>query len=152
MGRIKTIAGHFKKVVEKQPITIRQNRHELDENGVPKFAEDNVTPIMKVVEFEELIDVENVIWVDQVSIPFTPEEEAARDVEEEIHECEKLRPLPLTDRQEMDLLLEEGPEAVKAKRAEYQKSLEDFLNIYNPLIEKFQEKHLAVVEAAQRGN
>lgn len=149
MGRMRAIAGYFKDVVEKQKITISQNVHVRDDAGNLMFEEDKVTPIMKPMPVEMEADVKNIVWVDQQNIPFTPEEEAARDAEEELHEYEKLRPVPLTDRQEMDLLLESGPEAVKAKRAEYQRAMDEFMSGYYPLVEKVNERNNLVSLAAE---
>lgn len=149
MGRIKTIAGHFKEVMEEQPIKVMQNVHVLDEKGNLLFEEGGVKPLMKSIEVDAMVMVKNKIWIDQIDVPFTPEEEEARDAEEELHEIEKLMPLPLTDRQEMDLLLAEGPEAVKAKRAEHQKAMAEYQVIFEPAFEKAKEKNRIVREKSE---
>lgn len=150
MGRHSMKAGYFKEIVEKQKVTISQNVHVRDESGNLMFEEDKATPIMQPMAVEIDADVKNLVWVPQQEIAFTPEEEEARDAEEEMHEYEKLRPVALTDRQEMDLLLESGPEAVKASRAAHQKAMDEFLVGYTPLSEKVTEKQNAVAIAQER--
>src|SRR4051812_43633689 len=111
MARFKTTAGHFIEVIEKQSIKVKQNRHAEDEVGGLKFHEDKVTPVIEEIEVDATVDVKNRIWVNQVDIPFTPEEEIARDAEELMYEFLKKEPIKLNAEQEMDLMLEGGVEA-----------------------------------------
>lgn len=83
MARFHTKAGYFTQVIEKQPVTITQNEHATDENGNLLFEENGTKPLMRVVTVNTTVDVPVTVWVDQVDIPFTPEEEAERDAEEE---------------------------------------------------------------------
>lgn len=123
MGRSKIIAGHFEEYEEEQIITIRQNvQRVVDGNLV--FKEDKVTPEMAVLEIQQPIRVRNKRWVDQVVIPYTPEEELHRDAEEELEAHMLKEPKPLSVEEEMDLMLESGPEAVKAKRIAQKKEHE----------------------------
>lgn len=150
MARNHTIAGYFKEVVSRQPITIKVTVHQKDESGNLLFEADGTKPLLKVEEKQEFVDVRDRIWVDQVDVPFTPEEEEARDAEEAIWENEKLKPVALTDREEMDLLLDQGPEAVKAKRAEHEKALQAWGMTHAPLMADALAKNNIVAES-QRG-
>jgi len=150
MARYKTIAGYFQEVIEKQPIIIKQNVHAKDQNGNARYKDDQVTPVMEEVDVEVLVDVKNRIWVDQVNLPLSTEEEEHRDAEEALLEYEKQKPIPLTDTEEMDLLLESGPEAVKTKRAEHKEAMRVYLEGYSPLVEKVVEKHNIVVASLER--
>ena len=86
MARFKTVAGYFKEVVEKQPIKIEVNKMVTNEDGSPAFKEDGVTPILERVLTDAEVDVRNIVWVDEVRIPLTEEEEAQKDAEEAEHE------------------------------------------------------------------
>lgn len=147
MGRHRAIAGYFKQVVNKQLVTIQQNIHLQDENGNFLFEDDGAKPLMEMRPVEVYIDVHDREWVDQVNIPFTPEEEEARDAEEALFEYEKQKPRALTDREEMDLLIDKGVEAVKEKREEYKNALEAYLAGHAPLAEIFQQKQKIVEDA-----
>lgn len=139
MPRFKTIAGYFQEVIEKQPIKIMQNQVKRNEAGSVEFDETG-KPIMISVEVDAEVDVKNVIWNDQVNIQFTQEEEDARDAEEAVWENEKSKPIPLTAEQEIDLLLESGPEAVKQKRNEYKELLSRWEETHLPLVQVMESK------------
>ena len=91
MARFHTQAGYFTQVIEKQPVTITQNEHSKDENGNLLFHEDGATPVMQTVSVDTFVDVPMRVWVDQVDVPFTPEEEAIRDIEEQNHAIEQAK-------------------------------------------------------------
>lgn len=89
MPRFHTKAGYFGKVIEKQVVDIKQNEHARDEDGNFLFLEDGATPVMRTVDVKATIDVPMMVWVDQVNIPFTPEEEAEWDAQEAAAELER---------------------------------------------------------------
>jgi len=125
MPRFHTKAGYFGKVIEKQVVDIKQNEHAIDENGNFLFEEDGATPVMRTVDVKATIDVPMMVWVEQVNTPFTPEEEAARDIEEaaflaeqaqaeiERFEAEKKAEIDkLTLRMSEELLMSDGDDQV----------------------------------------
>ena len=91
MARFKTIAGFFDMVTERQTVTVMQTEHVKDDSGQLMFEDDGIKPVMRDILVETFVDVPVRRWIDQVNIPFTPEEEAERDLEEAQYEIEKTR-------------------------------------------------------------
>jgi len=155
MARFKAIAGHFREVIKKLPIKIPQTVQAVDENGRPQFAEDKVTPILTEIEVDAFVDYKNREWVDQVNIPFTPEEEIARDAEEAVDESLKNEPIRLTAEEEMNILLDNGMagfDMVKEKRQEFEKNHAEWRAKHEPLVQDFQEKTAKVHQALEAAN
>lgn len=139
MARFKTIAGHFKNVIEKQVVKITQTEHVRNDAGHHMFEEDGVKPVMREILVDTFVDVPVRRWIDEVHIPLTPEEEAERDAEEAQYEIEKARTAnesflakkkleidKLTLKMSEELLLsDEDGKNIKSNYREIRKRIED---------------------------
>ena len=102
----KVVAGHFKFEVIKQVVMIDVIKPKMGNGGI-LFEEDEVTPIMEVVQEPTEIDVRQRVWVKQQEVDLNPEELAQRDKDQVKHNSNRAK--------EDHAKLEERRDTLKAK-------------------------------------